>query len=1794
MDKKLATLTISQESSSTFGDFISIVDDIKKRKQKNQMLDVLISDNQFESLANTWLTNVYDGKDMMMLKKVSSFLESSVVTRKSIAVCFDAHLKYLDTILELVVDQDNFSVLFTSIESFQEQAVLAVKVCLQTIQFLPEKIREAKEKKEDMKDVLESVCNNIVIAMCDKRFSKDCCLLAGTAFALLFNLFKDDFTISNNISNFVHMLAYRLDKEEKRNLRVSSLAINFPGSVTSHFAQLSVINGLLNTTSEILFLLTENGDTLLHTFFKLLVGSNLTTTDATAKYFCFQSLNSWANFLSNGKSKASPDINRNERLLKFLHVQNIALFLKKDSLYMKPLLSIVWRYVEDLVDGIPQFVQKLLSTILKLHMDEVVLHETKIVDQFYIDLTKEILAQAWHVKGRWILLAEMIPYVGYEKLFQSHTMIADELSWCMKTCGLASVSNEVYQKILQDIKQRYSSDIDLATTKWLKIFGETILKHLQSDNFLMRQNIGIYWIPTTLRILPSCLNVIENEINLNLLNNLTSDNVLHAYMLILKCASNFGLMTSDKMMKRQVFLEEALFHSSDDIRADALSILCNNPKRTEPFSPTFQNLVLQFILNNLNSDSSKFRQQVFSSLKRLLINIRDSSVVLHRKMSKEKNGSKSFNILTTLVDFVDNIFKISRTCLIPSASFQRKKTGLQLMELLSDLFVYVQDLKFRRKGAATENALPLFEFVTKSFPLKWNMMTVDFELLSCIEDQHDEIRNLALKVLTYHHNVSAEKNLLDKKFFDKLLKVGLNLLNSSKFYETESGSTIIAFLMNRLINDDYIKSHMSDFMNDARMEFDCEQNAPILLCNFILQRAKQAFGEAKKDLLRAACFQPVYGLSLALSVCLNSLSNVLLQKSTFLKFIKELLQYSDAVSETMIQLFCGAHHIEMDAVSPSFADIDEALDQIIKTCDSYKDIKSTVGHLHCREVFVSFCWLNLKALSIVMTEIGSLLAKKKNEYLILTPNDLEIVLNFYVRTLIKCRHKGVIENCYASLSYFAKCIADVPQYWKFVSKRCSDVLVTATDLKKHGSVTKRSAGIPLFIQAIISAESASHGFELLNTCIKNLFAVAQLELPKVINTTYDLPQFNAINILRAIFRDTSLGNTVLQFVEEGIMLTIDGFSSQSWSIRNASTTLLGTLVPRMLGQRLSQEESSQQNASTTDVFFYRYPRLEHYFLNCLKKQLVYMKESGCVATLPHVVPVLTFLSKLRCGESKTSMSEMYTYVLRAMKDSAVFVVRDLVASSLLAFVPKKCYESLCKDIVNEMVNGISRNGIHTYFLVLYKLSEHIEIQLVPELPNLLENQIFNTHLFAQSLTLDMMIKHYEAFKTDEILDLLKNFTKKTLMSLQKMKNIAIGKVFLEKSLTHAVVTTILNSNDTSVLNLLIEFGSTDLHTLLFGFARQYIPEEKELHINSLSCFAIHVILTSGNKNLLESALKFLNCLNNNKVFLGSIDCVSFYHRLLNLSTLLPGMWPSVLPTISVVVVFLLEENDEKFSLDVNHVSQMILKFSSAENSEDLRLSVALSLAVFKPLFKLHEEGDCEYYTASIESLLTASLRLLQDEDETVRQQANTSLNFLNHLADVNCKTKMQSNRTLESLFAVVASRKNKCYLKWLTSVIIYQHKDTSEESDLILFEQESMNLYQEEVVVIELSFKYWEIAKQISLQSCSDEDFLVIQEDIVKTCKSIISKLLQFEKCCTAAIERSTYGLFGHRKNFTKCYRLLKLLLLLSDFGNLKNTAAVEIDEFSKFLKETSGKYTLPSVLQSLIGSYFERIKAKV
>ena len=50
---------------------------------------------------------------------------------------------------------------------------------------------------------------------------------------------------------------------------------------------------------------------------------------------------------------------------------------------------------------------------------------------------------------------------------------------------------------------------------------------------------------------------------------------------------------------------------------------------------------------------------------------------------------------------------------------------------------------------------------------------------------------------------------------------------------------------------------------------------------------------------------------------------------------------------------------------------------------------------------------------------------------------------------------------------------------------------------------------------------------------------------------------HAINILKALYQDTSLGCGVLQYASQGTVMAVTGFTSSSWAVRNASMQLFG-------------------------------------------------------------------------------------------------------------------------------------------------------------------------------------------------------------------------------------------------------------------------------------------------------------------------------------------------------------------------------------------------------------------------------------------------------------------------------------------------------------------------------------------------------------------------------------------------------------------------------------------------------------
>lgn len=128
--------------------------------------------------------------------------------------------------------------------------------------------------------------------------------------------------------------------------------------------------------------------------------------------------------------------------------------------------------------------------------------------------------------------------------------------------------------------------------------------------------------------------------------------------------------------------------------------------------------------------------------------------------------------------------------------------------------------------------------------------------------------------------------------------------------------------------------------------------------------------------------------------------------------------------------------------------------------------------------------------------------------------------------------------------------------------------------ENHSTILRRSAGIPPTIIAILRAEPAiikknrsfnkKKGVEkrceetvLLNTTLDFLLDVAQ-------KTDKDDSKIHALNIMKFIFSDTYLREDVTQFIPRAMMLSMDEFSSDNWSIRNSALMCFTALIKRLL------------------------------------------------------------------------------------------------------------------------------------------------------------------------------------------------------------------------------------------------------------------------------------------------------------------------------------------------------------------------------------------------------------------------------------------------------------------------------------------------------------------------------------------------------------------------------------------------------------------------------------------------------
>ena len=83
---------------------------------------------------------------------------------------------------------------------------------------------------------------------------------------------------------------------------------------------------------------------------------------------------------------------------------------------------------------------------------------------------------------------------------------------------------------------------------------------------------------------------------------------------------------------------------------------------------------------------------------------------------------------------------------------------------------------------------------------------------------------------------------------------------------------------------------------------------------------------------------------------------------------------------------------------------------------------------------------------------------------------------------------------------------------------------------------------------------------LLARAVSILLDVISLPTPDDPDQKLDLPQVHAMNILKAVFKESSVSQALMPYIPEATIQAISGFASPYWAVRNAATQLFGTYL----------------------------------------------------------------------------------------------------------------------------------------------------------------------------------------------------------------------------------------------------------------------------------------------------------------------------------------------------------------------------------------------------------------------------------------------------------------------------------------------------------------------------------------------------------------------------------------------------------------------------------------------------------
>ncbi|XP_049337727.1 thyroid adenoma-associated protein isoform X1 [Astyanax mexicanus] len=1032
--------------------------------------------------------------------------------------------------------------------------------------------------------------------------------------------------------------------------------------------------------------------------------------------------------------------------------------LRGDSPLPSRLLHHVYTHWEHPLDGVRHQARTLFRNLLLLHQHCSDKGTDPTRDPYVTQLTQSLLALEWHVKGKYGALACLAEHLGAEYLLNLSAILPSRLLGLMGDQTLAPYASELLERLFVSHKTQLCGQLEGGhgwMDEWHRTWVTPLLEVLCTARLDQTTYILDYFLPKLLRCSPDSLGHMVQalqEMPSGSESSLGSRGALGALMTCLRAARAQGVLkpADDQLWGGLVplpLLQQALVHKHDQVRMDALGLVCESHRSTETLSTQEMDLIRHFLPSNLNSQSPGVRQQTVSLFKKLLCRLKESTQSLQRRLAQERdqqNRERDQHVLNTYQEFLywfcDRLFQV----LQPGASFSSCLVTLQLLGLVADQFSFSMDSEGFALGRCV--TVPHAQAV-----------------LYCLASNFLEVKQLACTLL---QKLPPETvGLQEPERLQFVLQAALDLSTSTKPFDSVTAS----HLLNLLLHQEELQQALLHCAQNQNIHFQLPvliqsnaSEASVLEKNtlavilFLTACLKAEVVQAEMSLLQAAASFPLYGRAHCITAALQQLSTGSLQlQAEWTDVVSDLIalcyRMSDVVSP-VVQSSSPEGLIPMDTDSETSAGLQKILQEIQprdtndfftsarelnatsdeQTRTHQANASGSAGEAYrvTAQMVLVCCWRSMKEVSMLLGELCQSMPLHTHTHKgLITEEQVKGVGQYFREQLLQSRHRGAFELAYVGFVRLTDMLCrsgsatlqQLPTLW------LKEVLeeVKCSDPSSKLCATRRSAGIPFYIQALLSSEPKASSCSLLKMTMKELTALAMPSLEGATEHS-TVPQVHALNILRALYRDTRLGENIMPFVSEGVKAAVLGFTSPVWAVRNSSTLLFSSLVTRIFGVKRGKDEHSKKNRMTGREFFTRFPALYPFLLSQLEEAASSVEsDSGQVKLHPSLFLLLLILGRLYPSpmdgsSSPLGLAPFMPFIISCAR-SAVYRTREMAARALVPFVlvthVPATIQTLLESFPMEPGPRTQQNHTHgTLLQVLFLLRSYLTDTHRPQTP----------------------------------------------------------------------------------------------------------------------------------------------------------------------------------------------------------------------------------------------------------------------------------------------------------------------------------------------------------------------------------------------------------------------------------------------------------------------------------------------